>query len=180
MPSTFCFPRPRRVAAVGLLLGTTVAVGCGGASDAGNTAAADAPVPTADTATLSAKTVAIGGFTYDSARMVPWRSSVTVPGRLMLDPSSLETIGSITEGRITHVLVRVGVEVVVPPLALEPLPARTTDGRLVVDADHQTTVPRLFAAGDCTVEGSARYAAVAIGHGAQVARFVEELLARGP
>jgi membrane fusion protein, heavy metal efflux system len=108
MPSTFCFPRPRRVAAVGLLLGTTVAVGCGGASDAGNTAAADAPVPTADTATLSAKTVAIGGFTYDSARMVPWRSSVTVPGRLMLDPSSLETIGSITEGRITHVLVRVG------------------------------------------------------------------------
>jgi RND family efflux transporter MFP subunit len=71
-------------------------------------AAADAPAPTADTATLSARSVAIGGFTYDSARMVPWQSSVTVPGRLMLDPSALETIGSITEGRITHVLVRVG------------------------------------------------------------------------
>jgi membrane fusion protein, heavy metal efflux system len=109
MPSLFCFPRARRSAAVGLLLGTTVvAVACGGASDGANTAAADAPAPTADTATLSAKTVAIGGFTYDSARLVPWRSSVTVPGRLMLDPSTLETIGSITEGRITHVLVRVG------------------------------------------------------------------------
>ncbi|WP_373060828.1 efflux RND transporter periplasmic adaptor subunit, partial [Gemmatimonas sp.] len=67
-----------------------------------------AALPTADTATLSAQAVAIGGFTYDTARMVPWQSAVTVPGRLMLDPSALETIGSITEGRITHVLVRVG------------------------------------------------------------------------
>ena len=109
MPSTFCFSRARRCGAASLLLGTTVvAVACGGASDAANTAAAAAPAPTADTATLSAKTVAIGGFTYDSARLVPWRSSVTVPGRLMLDPNALETIGSITEGRITHVLVRVG------------------------------------------------------------------------
>ena len=108
MPSTFCFPRARRFGAAGLLLGSTLAAACGGAPDGGNTAAADAPAPTADTATLSAKSVAIGGFTYDSARMVPWQSSVTVPGRLMLDPSALETIGSITEGRITHVLVRVG------------------------------------------------------------------------
>ena len=108
MPSTFCFPRPRRFGAAGLFLGGALAAACGGASDGGNTAAADAPAPTADTATLSARSVAIGGFTYDSARMVPWQSSVTVPGRLMLDPSALETIGSITEGRITHVLVRVG------------------------------------------------------------------------
>jgi len=108
MPSTFCFPRPRRFGAAGLFLGGALAAAFGGASDGGNTAAADAPAPTADTATLSAKSVAIGGFTYDSARMVPWQSSVTVPGRLMLDPSALETIGSITEGRITHVLVRVG------------------------------------------------------------------------
>jgi cobalt-zinc-cadmium efflux system membrane fusion protein len=108
MPSTFCFPRARRFGAAGLLLGSTLAAACGGASDGGNMAAADAPAPTADTATLSARSVAIGGFTYDSARMVPWQSSVTVPGRLMLDPSALETIGSITEGRITHVLVRVG------------------------------------------------------------------------
>ena len=110
MPSTFCFRRSRRFGAVGVLLGSLLAVACGGASDdAADGAVADAAaVPTADTATLSAKTVAIGGFTYDSARMTPWQSSVTVPGRLMLDPSALATIGSITEGRITHVLVRVG------------------------------------------------------------------------
>ena len=110
MPSTFCFRRSRRFGAVGVLLGSLLAVACGGASDdAADGAVADAAaVPTADTATLSAKTVAIGGFTYDSARLMPWQSSVTVPGRLMLDPSALATIGSITEGRITHVLVRVG------------------------------------------------------------------------
>ena len=110
MPSTFCFRRSRRFGAVGVLLGNLLAVACGGASDdAADGAVADAAaVPTADTATLSAKMVAIGGFTYDSARMIPWQSSVTVPGRLMLDPSALATIGSITEGRITHVLVRVG------------------------------------------------------------------------
>jgi len=108
MPSTFCSPRSRRFGAAGLLLGSVFTVACGGASDAAD-AATDAPaLPSADTATLSAKAVAIGGFTYDTARMVPWQSSVTVPGRLMLDPSALETIGSITEGRITHVLVRVG------------------------------------------------------------------------
>ena len=110
MPSTFCFRRSRRFGAVGVLLGSLLAVACGGASDdAADGAVADAAaVPTADTATLSAKMVAIGGFTYDSARMIPWQSSVTVPGRLMLDPGALATIGSITEGRITHVLVRVG------------------------------------------------------------------------
>ncbi|MEY4957794.1 MAG: hypothetical protein RL409_2051 [Gemmatimonadota bacterium] len=108
MPSTFCFRRSHRFGAVGLLLGSLFAVACGGASDAANAAADASAVPTADTATLSAKTVAIGGFTYDSARLMPWQSSVTVPGRLMLDPSALATIGSITEGRITQVLVRVG------------------------------------------------------------------------
>jgi len=108
MPSTFCFRRSRRFGAVGVLLGSLLAVACGGASDDANAAADAAAVPTADTATLSAKMVAIGGFTYDSARLIPWQSSVTVPGRLMLDPSTLATIGSITEGRITQVLVRVG------------------------------------------------------------------------
>ena len=108
MPSTFCFRRSRRFGAVGVLLGSLLAVACGGASDDANAAADAAAVPTADTATLSAKMVAIGGFTYDSARLIPWQSSVTVPGRLMLDPSALATIGSITEGRITQVLVRVG------------------------------------------------------------------------
>jgi len=61
-----------------------------------------------DTATLSADAVEIGGFTYDSSRTIPWRASATVPARLQLDPAAVQTIGSITEGRITHVQVRVG------------------------------------------------------------------------
>jgi cobalt-zinc-cadmium efflux system membrane fusion protein len=96
--------RPRR--AFVLLAACVLPGACGGAPDAGTAQAT--PVPSADTATLSAQSAKIGGFTFDSARMVPWQSSVTVPARLMLDPSALETIGSITEGRITHVLVRVG------------------------------------------------------------------------
>ncbi len=71
---------------------------------AGKVAAA---APT-DTATFSAEAVRIAGLTVDTARTVPWQTTVTVPGRLMLDPQSLETIGSIVEGRITHTLVRVG------------------------------------------------------------------------
>jgi cobalt-zinc-cadmium efflux system membrane fusion protein len=61
-----------------------------------------------DTTTFSADAVAIAGFSVDTAHYAMWQSSVVVPGRLMLDPQALETIGSITEGRITHVLVRVG------------------------------------------------------------------------
>ena len=108
MPSTFLSSHVRRFGAAGLLIGSAVSSACGDGSDAANTAAQAPVVPTADTATLSAQAVAIGGFTYDTARILPWQSVVTVPGRLMLDPSALETIGSITEGRITHVLVRVG------------------------------------------------------------------------
>lgn len=77
----------------------------------GDTPAADSPVdatPKRDTATLSAAAVAIGEFAIDTVRETTWRSAVTAPARLMLDPENLETIGSITEGRISHVLVRVG------------------------------------------------------------------------
>jgi len=61
-----------------------------------------------DTATLSAAALDIAGFSFDSARIVPWRTSANVPARLMLDPAAVQAIGSIVEGRITHVLVRVG------------------------------------------------------------------------
>lgn len=94
-----------------LLAGTALLAACSGAADGGGDGApalaGNAP-PAMDTATLSADAVQIAGFTIDTARTVPWRASVTVPGRLELDPNSLETIGSITEGRITHVTVRVG------------------------------------------------------------------------
>lgn len=63
---------------------------------------------TADTALLSAQAVAIGGFTLDTARRVVWSSTVTAPARVVLDPAKEQVLGSITEGRISRVLVRVG------------------------------------------------------------------------
>lgn len=95
-----------------LVLGTAglSLAACGGASD-GAADGAGEPSATADmldTATLSADAVKIAGFVVDTARIQPWQANITVPGRLELDPNALETIGSITEGRITHVTVRVG------------------------------------------------------------------------
>ncbi len=93
---------------------TALAFACAGVSACGGTEApaADAgPAPTGalpDTATLSAEAVAIAAFTYDTSRTIGWRSSSTVPARLTLDPAAVQTLGSITEGRITNVLVRVG------------------------------------------------------------------------
>jgi cobalt-zinc-cadmium efflux system membrane fusion protein len=100
---------PRRfVVAVGLAL-AACGGGAGGEAAAGDGPAAEATPPaTLDTATLSADAVKIAGFTLDTVQLAPWQTGVTVPGRLELDPNELETIGSITEGRITHVAVRVG------------------------------------------------------------------------
>lgn len=96
------------VAAVGLVL-AACGGGAGGDAAVGNDPTAEATAPaTLDTATLSADAVKIAGFTLDTVRLAPWQTGVTVPGRLELDPNELETIGSITEGRITHVAVRVG------------------------------------------------------------------------
>lgn len=99
-----------RAAPLRVLSATVLAAACGGGDGAAATPDAK-PVAVVDTATLSADAVRIAGFTVDTARMVPWQTAVTVPGRLMLDPQSLETIGSIVEGRITHTLVRVGDQV---------------------------------------------------------------------
>jgi RND family efflux transporter MFP subunit len=77
----------------------------GGAEPAGGEAPA---VVAADTATLSAEAVAIADFTVDTVRRQPWRTAVRAPARVMLDPAALQTIGSITEGRIKEVRVRVG------------------------------------------------------------------------
>lgn len=78
---------------------------CGGGAPE-RSATANAPV--VDTATFTAEAIAIAGLTLDSAVVRPFESTVTVPGRLMLDPEALETIGAIAEGRITHVPVQVG------------------------------------------------------------------------
>ncbi len=89
-----------------LVVLATLACG-GGAADTPADTAAAAPTA-ADTATLSAEAVEIAGFTTDTVKTIAWRTATSAPAKLMLDPSTVETIGSITEGRITHVMVRVG------------------------------------------------------------------------
>lgn len=106
LPALVFRPSVRMVAA---LAGALVSA-CGGGDKAADTADAAGGTPAAalDTATLSADAVKIAGFVLDTARTMPWQANITVPGRLELDPTALETIGSIVEGRITHVTVRVG------------------------------------------------------------------------
>lgn len=107
--ATRLFVSGAKVAVPGVVAFTAACGGTGTGAGA-DAAPADAPGAAApmDTATLSAAAVEIAGITIDSAVVRPWQASVTVPGRLQLDPTALETIGSITEGRITHVAVRVG------------------------------------------------------------------------
>lgn len=89
-----------------LLIGFAALTACSGDTPAVETTTS-APM-THDTVTLSAAAVAIGEFAIDTVRDTPWHTAVMAPARLMLDPERLETIGSITEGRISHVLVRIG------------------------------------------------------------------------
>lgn len=93
-----------------LLCGVSLATlaACSGTAAKDTAEAPQEAAAAADTATLSADAVAIAGFTLDTVRTIPWQSATAAPARLMLDPAGVETIGSITEGRITHVLVRVG------------------------------------------------------------------------
>ena len=62
----------------------------------------------ADTALLGAESVAIAGFSIDTARLMPWSATTAAAARIVLDPARHQTLGSITEGRIARVLVRVG------------------------------------------------------------------------
>jgi cobalt-zinc-cadmium efflux system membrane fusion protein len=78
----------------------------------------EAPEPTPvdpgtspDTALLSAAAVALSGFTLDTARLAPWVASATAPARVIIDPTRLQTLGAIVEGRISSVSVRVGDQV---------------------------------------------------------------------
>jgi cobalt-zinc-cadmium efflux system membrane fusion protein len=58
--------------------------------------------PAADTATLLAASVAIGGFTLVPVDSLPWAETWRVVGRLVSDPASTSPIGSIVEGRIAE------------------------------------------------------------------------------
>jgi cobalt-zinc-cadmium efflux system membrane fusion protein len=56
----------------------------------------------ADTATLSAAAITIGGFEHVAADSQPWSSTWRITGRLVSDPSTTSPIGSIVEGRIAE------------------------------------------------------------------------------
>lgn len=92
------------VAAV--LAASVLLSGCGGAD------ARDAPRVVAetvrDTALLSASAVAIAGFGIARAELTPWQERWRVPARLSLDPRATETLGAISEGRVTRVVVMPG------------------------------------------------------------------------
>jgi len=77
---------------------------CGGDVAPEAETVADAP----DTALLGAESVAIAGFTIDTARLAPWSATTAAPARIILDPSRHQMLGSITEGRVSRVLVREG------------------------------------------------------------------------
>ncbi len=88
-----------------LLAGVVLLAGACGADAEPETVAEDAAP---DTVLFGAQAVAIAGFTYDTAQRAPWTTRVTAPARVVLDPERHHTFGSITEGRVTRVLVRVG------------------------------------------------------------------------
>lgn len=90
-----------RVLVLGVWLATSAC-----ASDPPPLPATEAAAP--DTALLSAETVKIASFSLAAVAREPWRDQVAVPARVALDPSATEPIGSIVEGRVTHVYVMPG------------------------------------------------------------------------
>lgn len=84
---------------------TLALLACAGESEVETSQSVAAP---ADTALLGAEAVAIGGFSLDTARLIPWVSSSIAPARVVLDPTRHQTLGAITEGRVSRVLVQVG------------------------------------------------------------------------
>jgi cobalt-zinc-cadmium efflux system membrane fusion protein len=91
---------PRRIVLVTLL----VVVGACSSGDGAPVGDAAEPAATAEnTAMLSAESVRIAGFTTATVAPTDWHDAWRAPGRLTLDASSTEPIGSIVEGRVIHV-----------------------------------------------------------------------------
>ncbi|MCC7052725.1 MAG: efflux RND transporter periplasmic adaptor subunit [Gemmatimonadaceae bacterium] len=93
-----------------LLLLPVVTAACGGDAAKAPAAAAAAPAPVAprDTAWLDAASLGVGGFTTTAVERVAWRDAWQLPGRLVLDPTQTQPLGSIVEGRVTAVFVQAG------------------------------------------------------------------------
>lgn len=61
-----------------------------------------------DTATLSPRSVAIGGFETVQVERTAWHESWRAPGRLIPNPNATHTLGSTVDGRVTGVYVYPG------------------------------------------------------------------------
>jgi cobalt-zinc-cadmium efflux system membrane fusion protein len=102
---THAATRKARSLAVALLLASALTACAGATPPPELETATHAP---ADTATLAPRAVAIGGFQTTTTQLAPWRDAFRAPGRLILDPSTTQTLGSIVEGRVTRVLAHPG------------------------------------------------------------------------
>lgn len=93
----------RRAAASCVAVASLVACGRDAAPEA-----AAAAGPARDTALVSARMLALADFGLDTVRVEPWRETLSLPARVVLDPQLAQPIGSIVEGRVVKVHVQPG------------------------------------------------------------------------
>jgi cobalt-zinc-cadmium efflux system membrane fusion protein len=85
-----------------------LAAACSGADANPADPAATAVATPPDTALLGAEAVRIAGITLAPVERRAWAEEWTAPGRLTLDPSQTQALGSLVEGRVARVLVLPG------------------------------------------------------------------------
>jgi cobalt-zinc-cadmium efflux system membrane fusion protein len=134
-----------------------VLAACGDAppSDAESPGAAAPAGPLADTATLSAEAVAIGGFDTVAVVRAPWRESWTAPARLTLDVLRSESLGAIVEGRVKRVFALQGDPVRAGQVLVSIHSHELMDARLVL-AEAQASVAQAEAQLGVATSGAAR------------------------
>jgi cobalt-zinc-cadmium efflux system membrane fusion protein len=141
-----------RPTALVALAGALLVAGCGGAP------AAEAPAapagPHRDTALVSARTLALAEFGFDTVRVEPWRGAIALPARVVLDPQLAQPIGSIVEGRVVRVHVQPGDAVRAGQVLV------TLHSHEMLDARNQLGRARAMLA-DATVQVEAAGAALA-------------------
>lgn len=158
-----------------------------------------------DTALLSADAVRIGEFTLDAVAEEPWREAWRIPARVTFDPSAVQPLGSIVEGRVLEVRfapgerVRAG-DILVAVHSHEVMDARqrlvaaiaaatSADSAAAAAESAAARADRLLAAravslGEVERARAARAAAIATRAAAQAEReravaFVEHLVGKG-
>lgn len=85
-----------------------VLAACGETAAKAAATPAAAATPPRDTAYVDSGALAMAGFAPSAVRLVAWRDAWQLPGRLILDPTLTQPLGSIVEGRVTAVFVQPG------------------------------------------------------------------------